>query len=142
MSVRWFGRASSSSGLPTDDTGMVTAETAVALPALVLVLLVALGAVNVATTQLRCADAAAVGARLAARGEPATTVRAAARAAAPGTSVTVRGAGTPTVTVVVAARVGIPGLTGLLHGWSVRESFTEPREPGPLPGLTGQGRTP
>jgi len=54
---------------------MVTAEIAVALPALVLVLTLALGAVAVVTDHLRCVDAARVGARLLARGEDADWVR-------------------------------------------------------------------
>ena len=54
---------------------MVTAEIAVALPALVLVLTLALGAVAVVTDHLRCVDAARVGARLLARGEDASRVR-------------------------------------------------------------------
>ncbi|MFC7490031.1 MULTISPECIES: TadE family type IV pilus minor pilin [unclassified Knoellia] len=57
------------------ETGMVTAEIAVALPALVLVLTLGLGAVAVVTDQLRCVDAARVGARLLARGEPVEQVR-------------------------------------------------------------------
>ena len=43
---------------------MVTAEIAVALPALVLVLTLGLGAVTAVTDQLRCVDAARTGARL------------------------------------------------------------------------------
>jgi hypothetical protein len=55
---------------------MVTAEIAVALPALVLVLTLALGAVSVVTDHLRCVDAARAGARLLARGEDVGRVRA------------------------------------------------------------------
>jgi len=54
---------------------MVTAEVAVALPALVLVLTLALGAVTAMTDQLRCVDAARTGARLLARGEAVDEVR-------------------------------------------------------------------
>lgn len=54
---------------------MVTAEIAVALPALILVLTLALGAVAVVTDHLRCVDAARVGARLLARGEDPGRVR-------------------------------------------------------------------
>lgn len=54
---------------------MVTAEIAVALPALVLVLTLGLGAVAAVTDQLRCVDAARTGARLLARGEPVGQVR-------------------------------------------------------------------
>ncbi len=48
---------------------MVTAELAVALPALVLVLVVALSAVTTVLDQVRCVDAARATARALARGE-------------------------------------------------------------------------
>src|SRR5688500_19315552 len=51
------------------DAGMVTAETAVVLPVLLLVLVCAVAAVTVVGAQLRCVDAAREGARAAARGE-------------------------------------------------------------------------
>jgi len=54
---------------------MVTAEIAVALPALLLVLTLALAAVAMATDHVRCVDAARTGARLLARGEPLAAVR-------------------------------------------------------------------
>lgn len=54
---------------------MVTAEIAVALPALVLALTLGLGAVAAVTDHLRCVDAARTGARLLARGEDADRVR-------------------------------------------------------------------
>ncbi|WP_404380536.1 pilus assembly protein TadE [Knoellia locipacati] len=57
------------------EAGMVTAEIAVALPALVLVLTLGLGAVGAVTDHLRCVDAARTGARLLARGEPVEEVR-------------------------------------------------------------------
>ena len=53
---------------------MVTAETAVVLPVLLLVLAGAVAAVTVVGAQLRCVDAAREGARAAARGEPDATV--------------------------------------------------------------------
>jgi hypothetical protein len=54
---------------------MVTAEIAAALPALVLVLTLGLGAVAAVTDHLRCVDAARTGARLLARGETVDQVR-------------------------------------------------------------------
>lgn len=56
------------------DRGMVTAELAVALPALVLAALLALSGLQVVMAQLRCRDAAAIAARLAGRGEPRQAV--------------------------------------------------------------------
>ena len=54
---------------------MVTAEIAVALPALVTVVAIGLSAVSMVTDELRCVDAARVGARLLARGEDPGQVR-------------------------------------------------------------------
>ena len=62
---------------------MATAELAVALPSLVLVLALALAALDLGIAQVRCVDAARVGARLLARGEPAGPVLAEVRAAGP-----------------------------------------------------------
>ena len=62
---------------------MVTAEIAVALPALVLVLILGMGAVTAMTDQLRCVDAARTGARLLARGEAVNEVRRQVAAQAP-----------------------------------------------------------
>lgn len=62
---------------------MATAELAVALPSLVLVLAVALAAVDLGLTQVRCVDAARLGARLVARAEPESVVLGEVRRAAP-----------------------------------------------------------
>jgi hypothetical protein len=84
---------------------MVTAETAVVLPVLLLVLVGAVAAVTVVGAQLRCVDAAREGARAAARGEDASVVRAlAARAAPPDALVTISPRGDE-VHVVVSARI-------------------------------------
>ena len=62
---------------------MVTAETAVVLPVLLLVLAGAVAAVVVVGAQLRCVDAAREGARAAARGDPPAVVAETVRRAAP-----------------------------------------------------------
>src|SRR5688572_1705455 len=62
---------------------MVTAETAVVLPVLLLVLAGAVAAVVVTGAQLRCVDAAREGARSAARGDDGSTVVEIVRRAAP-----------------------------------------------------------
>lgn len=66
-----------------DDSGTTTAETAVTLPALALVLLLSLWSVSAVTAQLRCVDAARTAARALARGESAAASTAAATRAAP-----------------------------------------------------------
>ncbi len=63
--------------------GTATAELAVALPSLLLVLAVALAAVDLGLAQVRCVDAARLGARLLARGEAEASALGAVRAAAP-----------------------------------------------------------
>ncbi|MGW8438907.1 TadE family type IV pilus minor pilin [Nocardiopsis sp. NPDC055879] len=68
---------------PTADRGSTTMETAMVLPALLLVLGIALGAVAAAAAQLSCADAARIGARALARGESPERARALAMEAAP-----------------------------------------------------------
>jgi Flp pilus assembly protein TadG len=84
---------------------MVTAETAVVLPVLLLVLAGAVAAVTVVGAQLRCVDAAREGARAAARGEPATAVTALVDRAAPeGAVPTVEPEGEE-VRVTVSARI-------------------------------------
>lgn len=72
------------------DEGSVTAEIAVALPAVVVVLLLVLGVGAASSAQLRVADAARTGARVAALGDDDAAVRAVVqRVAGEGAAVTV-----------------------------------------------------
>ncbi|WP_088320911.1 TadE family type IV pilus minor pilin [Kineosporia sp. R_H_3] len=93
------------------ERGTVTAETALALPAVVLVLGLVLGVVEVGGAQVRAVDAARAAARRAARGDSPGAVLAAARALAPaGATVSVgRSGGSVTVTVSAAVHVSLPG---------------------------------
>ncbi|MFI5757981.1 TadE family type IV pilus minor pilin [Streptomyces sp. NPDC051569] len=68
---------------PGGDRGTVTAEAAVAVPALLVFALALIWALTAASAQIRCVDAARAGARAAARSEPRAGVLAAARSAAP-----------------------------------------------------------
>ena len=84
---------------------MVTAETAVVLPVLLVVLAAAIWVIAAVAAQLRCVDAARVGARAAARGDAAAAVVAATSAVAPaGAEIGVVRSGGE-VTVVVRAVV-------------------------------------
>ena len=83
---------------------MATAELAVALPSLVLVLAVALAAVDLGLTQVRCVDAARLGARLVVRAEPQSVVLTAVRRAAPGEAQVVVASTGDHATVTVTAR--------------------------------------
>ncbi|WP_406091536.1 TadE family type IV pilus minor pilin [Kitasatospora purpeofusca] len=89
------------------DAGFVTAETAVALPALVLLAALLVWAVLAAAAQLRCVDAARVGARAAARGE--ADAAGVARAAAPPGAAVLVDLAPDTVRVTVDAPYGAPG---------------------------------
>ncbi len=107
---------------------MVTAETAVVLPVLLLVLAGAVAAVTVVGAQLRCVDAAREAARAAARGEPAAVVASLVAEAAPdGALVDVGGTG-DAVRVTVSADVAPLGPVPLRIG--VRADAVAQREPG------------
>ncbi|WP_404350371.1 hypothetical protein LG324_18695 [Phycicoccus jejuensis] len=94
------------------ERGAVTAELAVAVPALLLVLALALSAVQLGVDRLRCADAAQVGARLLARGEDEALARAAAQRVAPRDAVI--GVSVADGRVEVAVRSAAPPLLGTL----------------------------
>jgi Flp pilus assembly protein TadG len=115
-----------------NDTGSATAETAVALPALVVALLLCVWALSVVSATLRCADAARAAARTAARHESPDAVAAAARrAAGRPVTVTLTPAG-DLVTVRVALRVAPSAglLARLVPPVTVRQSSTAHVEPG------------
>ena len=102
------------------DEGTATAEMAVALSALAVVLVFALWSVAAVTAQLRCVDAALVAARALARGESSHLSVAAARASAPeGARIVVSRSG-DLVVVEVHAGVRLPGpWSGALPGLSL-----------------------
>ncbi|MEU6407890.1 TadE family type IV pilus minor pilin [Microbispora sp. NPDC046933] len=120
---------------PRRERGSVTAETAVALPALVLVLTASLWAVTIVGAQLRCVDAARAGAHAAARGEEAEEVNAAVLRAAPeGATVSIRvGADTTRVEVVVTVR---PPFRSPFPPVRLRAAAVSATEPGVLPSST------
>jgi len=72
--------------LRADDRGSVTAEFAVVLPAVVVVLLLGIGALSSAARLVRLQDAAADAARLVARGETLDHAAGAVGTAVPGSS--------------------------------------------------------
>lgn len=112
------------------DGGMVTAEFAVALPSFVLVVVTALAGVVGMTDRLRCADAAATAARLAARGEAPSTVRAATQHVAPsGSSLQLTSTAT-TVTATVVLHIGGPHWLGRLPSLTITQRSVAPREVG------------
>jgi hypothetical protein len=118
---------------PSRESGMVTAELAVALPTLLLVLAVGLGAVSVVAGRVRCVDVAAVAARLAARGESPSTVAAQVRALDAEAALTIRRDG-QFVTVEVRRRFGLPVVGRLLPDVTVHERLVVLDEAAVRPG--------
>jgi TadE-like protein len=108
------------------DRGMATAELAVALPAVALVIVSGMTAVSVLTAQLRCVDAAREGARAAARGEAPAVVRAAVVSTGPDGAQSSVAGDARSVTVTVSAKSG-PG--GVLPSFRVSASAVALREP-------------
>jgi Flp pilus assembly protein TadG len=107
---------------------MVTAEAALALPVLVLVLAGAVAAVAVLAAQLRCVDAAREGVLAAARGEDGAAVRSLVESTAPaGAAVQVDGPAGDRVSVTVTAVVTPLGAVP----WSVRLSASATARPEP-----------
>ena len=115
---------------PRSQDGSITAETAVVLPVLVLVLVALMGVAHAVGVQLTAEDAARVGARAAARGESQGEVERLTRSVAPaGSVVTVsRSGGLVRVEVVVqvisfgaSARL-VPELTVDAHAVAADES--------------------
>ncbi|WP_347355061.1 TadE family type IV pilus minor pilin [Intrasporangium sp.] len=107
---------------------MVTAELAVAIPAVVLVLACCVSALSAGMDQVRCVDAARAAARSAARGDSAAESRRLALRAAPrGAEVRVERGGAE-VRVVVSVRAG--GAGRLVPGWYLRAQAVGPVEAG------------
>jgi Flp pilus assembly protein TadG len=111
------------------DRGMVTAELAACLPVLMVILAVAISAVDVVAERVRLADAAREAARAVARGDPGTGRRL-ALAEAPGARVGLT-VGGGTVTAVVTKQVHPLG--GWLPSITVSEQCVAAVEPTAAP---------
>jgi hypothetical protein len=111
--------------------GMVTAEFAVVLPAVVLVLALSLGALGLAWDQIRCVDAASSGVRAASRGDsPGAVILVAGRAAPPGAVVSVGTSGDiVSVSVVSRPRVAASLLPAWVRASSTASGARESSEP-------------
>lgn len=96
------------------DRGMVTAEAAVVLPALLLTLLACLWLVGAGAAAVRCGDAAREAARVAARGDGSAVARQVATAVAPAGARVVIETGAGRVVVTVEAARSAPGPLGRL----------------------------
>jgi Flp pilus assembly protein TadG len=107
------------------ESGSATAELALALPTLIVILALAMWMQAAVALQARCQDAARAGARAAARGDADGAIRAAVVAALPsGAEVGISRAG-GMVTVSVRAVAHVPtGLSSLVGAPSVSGSAT------------------
>ncbi|MFC1418181.1 TadE family type IV pilus minor pilin [Streptacidiphilus cavernicola] len=124
------GRGGGGGRRGTAEGGFVTAETAMALPVLVLLVGALVWGVLVGAAQVRCVDAAREGARAAARGDPRGQVLDVVRRGAPrGASVDVSESG-DTVQVRVSAVSRGPGALGGLLSVPVEATAVAAREPG------------
>lgn len=117
---------------PTGSRGSATAETAVLLPVLVVVLAACVWVLAAVSAQLQCVDAARAAARAAARGDaPAAVQAVAARLAPGGADVTVQ-ARAGTVEVHVAAEVApFAGVLAVLPAFGVSGRATAAVEAAP-----------
>ena len=109
-------------------SGMVTAELAVVMFAVVIVLAMILAAVGVALSEVRVHEAARAAARSAARGDKPPQIRSAARRSAPGASVAISRNGTR-VAVDVGVRVSPPFPMLRSIGMTVRAHSVADQEP-------------
>lgn len=115
--------------MTTRDRGSATAETAILLPVLVVVLVACLWVLACVAAQLACVDAARAGARAAARGDSPAQVREIARRLAPaGSAVEVSDRG-ETLDVAVRAQVRpFGGVLSVLPAVDVGGRAAAPRE--------------
>lgn len=113
------------------ERGMATAEFAVVLPAVVLVLALSLGALGLAWDQIRCVDAARAGARAASRGDSFEAVTLVTSRAAPsGAEVSMGAKGDLIqVSVVSRPRVAASLLPSWLRASSTASAVREPSDP-------------
>jgi hypothetical protein len=105
---------------------MATAELAAALPVVILLLAIGLGAIDAARAKVSCVDAAREGARAAARADDAAGLEWATRLAPAGSEISVQRTD-DTVTVQVTSVRHVPGLRRA--AFTVRASATALIEP-------------
>ena len=110
--------------------GAVTAEFAVALPSVLLLLTLLLAGSAAGVTQLRLEEAARAGARALARGEDAAAVEAAVRRLAGASAVSSVASDGGWLSVTVSGKV--PGPVGSLLPWTLTaRAWTRDETPGP-----------
>ncbi|GAC85340.1 hypothetical protein GP2_033_00750 [Gordonia paraffinivorans NBRC 108238] len=106
--------------LRRDESGMVTVEAAYAIAAIVVTILLAVGAIAGVTAQIRCTDAAREAARLTAAGDGSAR-EIAERLAGGGATVVISEDGERVMVHVRTSVVLMPGLTVSARAVAVRE---------------------
>ncbi|MFI6167613.1 TadE family type IV pilus minor pilin [Nocardia sp. NPDC051052] len=104
----------------------MTVEAAIALATLIVAVVLCIGALLAASTQVRCVDAAREAARLSARGDEANAISAARRVAPPASDISVQTEGSHIIARVTTHTPLLPLLT--LHADAIAS-----REPGTTP---------
>lgn len=105
---------------------MATAELAMAIPAMLLVLAMALTGLALATDQVRCVDAARAAARAASRGDELAAVRQIAQDLTPSGTRVVMSSGSDTAVVTVTAPRRLSMLPGLPAATATAAAALEP----------------
>ena len=125
MSKRWRRLRHRRSGARGDDRGSVTAELALTLPTLAIVLVIGIWLQSAVALRARCLDAARAGARAAARGDGDPEIRSQLAAYLPrGAAVLIAHVGRQ-VTVSVATQVTAPaGISSLVGSPNVTATAT------------------
>lgn len=106
---------------PENQRGSTTAEFAVALPAVVFILALVLGAAATGIVQLRLEEGARLGARAAARGEDSQAVTRIVRDVEPEATVAI---GQQDGMTRVSVSRPAPGLVGRISGWQLTAEAT------------------
>jgi hypothetical protein len=107
---------------------MVTAELAVAIPAVIIVLALCLGGISLGIDQVRCVDAARLGARAVARGDAGPAVDDVVARAAPAGARLSLGSNGAQVRVTVSVH---RSMAGLGHGFELTATSVADQELGP-----------
>lgn len=108
------------------ESGMATAELAMVIPAMLLVLAMALTGLALASDQIRCVDAARAAARAASRGDDSAVVKAIATDLTPSGTDVVVSPGSDRVVVTVTAPRRVSLLPGLPRASATAQSALEP----------------
>lgn len=115
--------------VPHGERGSVTAETAIVLPVVVVLLAVATWVIGLVVTHIRCLDAARDVARAVARGEPAEEARRIGLRSAPaGSAIELRRSGDDVTAAVRSPAVALP-VVGTFGSVRVEEHATVLTEP-------------